>query len=184
MSADTARGDNLALTNKVIPTVAIPFNNPTDNELYPEPSNYIHAADKGNSVPASLSKDVPITHNTRPLPDQSNSLLTQEIVKGVPKSVPKCDRYCSVFKHGLASSIKQGYDDWCEINCRQGFCPLGTCTCNCHPVRRRIVCEAMDLRFKMNSIGSQWCNSVCTQGFCPKHYCKCRVEMDSTYVPA
>lgn len=92
--------------------------------------------------------------------------------------VPTCDRYCFVYQHNLPTSIKQGYDDWCEVNCRQGFCPPTSCTCNCNPTPRRLVCEAMDLRFGQSSVGSQWCTSVCQQGFCPKHYCRCRVVLE------
>ncbi|XP_062609060.1 uncharacterized protein LOC134270830 [Saccostrea cucullata] len=119
-----------------------------------------------------------------PNTDILNTIQPEENVKSTKTSVPKCDRYCFVFTHDLSPSLKQGYDDWCEINCRQGFCPQRTCTCNCNPVRRKIVCEAVDLRFKLQSRGSEWCNAVCKQGFCPRNYCKCRVELESQHVPS
>lgn len=105
-------------------------------------------------------------------------VLSEDSANGVQTAAPQCDRYCFVYQHNLPLSVKQGYDDWCEINCRQGFCPPTSCTCDCSPVRRRIVCEAAGLRFQQGSGGSEWCTSVCQQGFCPKHYCKCRVELE------
>ncbi|XP_061193546.1 uncharacterized protein LOC133201765 isoform X2 [Saccostrea echinata] len=156
---------------------------------------YFPSSDKLRGKTVTQTTMIPTLQSTPNIPssfispsgpnaDILNAIQPEEIVQSIQTNVPKCDRYCFVFKHDLSPSLKPGYDDWCEINCRQGFCPQRTCTCNCNPVRRKIVCEAMDLRFKMQSRGSEWCNAVCKQGFCPRNYCKCRVELESQYVPS
>ena len=98
-----------------------------------------------------------------------------------------CPSYVSV--NGNAGGRLQVNDEYCDKNCRMGFCPPDKCRCSTDrdtsthgligtpddACPKYVTLEEDGGKSKFNQVDDDWCDSNCRGNFlsCPKDKCRC-----------
>lgn len=82
---------------------------------------------------------------------------------------------------------QKAMDNWCVVNCANGFCPSSHCECEVPKedktkgTANSFTCRAVGIWKRMKSI-EDWCTHHCPLGYCPPSLCKC-VGLETTTKP-